>query len=106
MGIPEENDPIIGSPFLYYLVPAFNTEGTDLNSDGAVSIEEAFASAVPPTRAYYRGVVFGAHPENVRAFAQLQPWFNPNDFPHPDMIDAYPGELILDLAWYRTSGSD
>ena len=106
VGIPEEADPIVGSPFLYYLVPSFNAEAADLNGDGAVSVEEAFASAVPPTRAYYRDVGFGAHPENVRAFAQLQPWFNPNDFPHPDMIDAYPGEMILDLAWYRTSGSD
>lgn len=105
VGIPEENDPIVGSPFLYYLVPAFNAEAADRNGDGAVSIEEAFAAAVPPTRTYYRDVVFGAHPENVRAFAQLQPWFNPNDFPHPDMIDTYPGELILDLTWYRQSGS-
>ncbi|MFC2106133.1 caspase family protein [Candidatus Bipolaricaulota bacterium] len=106
VGIPEENDPIVGSPFLYYLVPALTAEGADLNGDGAVSIEEAFASAVPPTRAYYRDVVFGAHPENVAAFRRLHASFDPNEFPHPDIIDAYPGEMILDLAWYRTSGSD
>ena len=106
VGIPEENDPIVGSPFLYYLVPALNSEGADLNGDGAVSVEEAFASAVPLTRTYYRDVVFGAHPENAAAFARLHASFDPNEFPHPDMIDTYPGELILDLAWYRPSGSD
>ena len=106
VGIPEENDPIIGSPFLYHLVPTLNAADADLNGDGAVSVEEAFASAVPLTRAYYRDVVFGAHPENVGAFMQLHSRFNPNDFPHPDMIDAYPGELILDLAWYRPPVSD
>lgn len=106
VGIPEENDPIIGSPFLYYLVPAFNDATADRNGDGAVSVEEAFASAVPLTRAYYRDVVFGGHPENVAAFARLHPAFDPNEFPHPDMIDEYPGELILDLTWYQRSTSD
>jgi len=106
VGIPEENDPIVGSPFLYYLVPAFNEEVADLNGDGAVSVEEAFASAVPQTQAYYRDVVFGGHPENTVSFLRLHPWLDPNEFPHPDMIDTYPGELILDLTWYRTSTSD
>ena len=106
VGVPEENDPIVGSPFLYYLIPAFQAEAADSNGDGAVSVEEAFASATPPTQAYYRDVVFGAHPENVRIYRQLQGSFDPNDFPHPDMIDAYPGELILDLAWYRPPASD
>jgi len=106
VGLPEENDPIVGSPFLYYLVPALNTEAADLNGDGAVSVEEAFVSALPRTRAYYRDVVFGVHPENVEIFEGLHAPFDPNDFPHPDMIDAYPGELILDLAWYRRPASD
>jgi hypothetical protein len=106
VGLPEENDPIVGSPFLYYLVPAFNAEAADRNGDGAVSVEEAFASALPSTRAYYREVVFGAHPENVTIFEGLHVSFDPNDFPHPDMIDGYPGELILDLAWYRRPTSD
>ena len=106
VGIPEENDPIVGSPFLYYLVPAINGEGGDLNGAGAVSVEEAFALAVPSTQAYYRDVIFGAHPENTVVFMRLHPWFDPNEFPHPDMIDTYPGELILDLTWYRTSTSD
>jgi hypothetical protein len=106
VGLPEENDPIVGSPFLYYLVPAFSVEAADRNGDGAVSVEEAFASALPSTRAYYREVVFGAHPENVTIFEGLHVSFDPNDFPHPDMIDGYPGELILDLAWYRRPTSD
>ena len=106
VGVPEENDPIVGSPFLYCLVPAFTAEAADLNGDGTVSVEEAFASAVPSTRAYYRTVIFGAHPENLRTFEQLHASFDPNEFPHPDMIDGYPGELILDLAWYRPPPSD
>ncbi len=106
VGIPEENDPIVGSPFLYYLVPAFRDAAADLNEDGAVSVEEAYASAVPLTQAYYRDVVFGAHPENLAAFKQLQAVLDPNDFPHPDMIDGYAGDLILDLAWYQRGNSD
>jgi len=106
VGIPEEGDPIIGSPFLYYLFPAFNDATEDQNGDGAVSVEEAFGSAVPLTQAYHRDVVFGLHPDNLAAFAHLHAAFDPNEFPHPDMIDAYPGELILDLAWYRRPTSD
>jgi hypothetical protein len=106
VGVPEENDPIVGSPFLYYLVPAFHAETADRDRDGAVSVEEAFASAVPSTRIYYRDVIFGAHPDFAETFEQLHVSFDPNEFPHPDMIDGCPGELILDLAWYRPPTSD
>jgi hypothetical protein len=101
VGIPEEGDPIVGSPFLYYLVPAFGDDAADANGDDVVSVEEAFAAAVPPTQAYYRDVVFGHHPENVAAFETLQGQLDPNDFPHPDLIDEYSEELILDLSRYR-----
>ncbi|MFC2081837.1 caspase family protein [Candidatus Bipolaricaulota bacterium] len=101
VGIPEEGDPIIGSSFLYYLAPAFGDEAADANGDGFTSVEEAFAAAVPPTQVYHRDVVFGNHPENVAAFESLHVRFDPEDFPHPHLIDEYPGELILDLSWYR-----
>ena len=106
VGVPEERDPIVGSPFLYYLVPSFHEEAADRNIDGAISVEEAFAAAIPPTRAYYRDAIFGAHPEVAASFEQLHASFDPNDFPHPDLIDGYPGELILDLAWYWPPASD
>jgi len=101
VGIPEEGDPIIGSSFLSYLSAAFGDAATDANADGFVSVEEAFAAAVPLTRTHHRDVVFGNHPENVAVFQQMHAVFGPDDFPHPVLIDEYPGDLILDLSWYR-----
>ena len=101
VGTEEEGDPIIGSSFLYYLAPAFGDDAADANDDGFVSVEEAFAVAAPLTRSYHRDVVFGNHPDYLPLFESMHTSFDPEDFPHPDLIDEYPGELILDLEFYR-----
>lgn len=106
-GVKEEGLPILGSPFLHYFASCFSDKSCDANDDGFVSVEEAFASACAPTKAYYRDVIF-AVPEFRVLFEESHErliamgLLDPNDFPNPQMVDLYLGDLILDLSFYTS----
>ncbi len=88
-GIPSEGLPIIGCVMTHYLSAAFQTSYADINDDDDVSVEEAFAFAYPQIREYYNETVYPAFP----ASADL----NNGEPPHPQMDDAYHGELSLQV---------
>jgi hypothetical protein len=102
-GIPEEGLPIIGSVWDYYLTNGLCNPTADSDSNGFVSVEEAFNFSTPLVQKYMKEKVFtvpaflqgyhdlGVHPENYDAY------------PHPEMDDQYPGQFYLDLRYYRLS---
>ncbi|MFW9793523.1 MAG: hypothetical protein ACFFEE_04415 [Candidatus Thorarchaeota archaeon] len=89
-GIEEEGLPIIGSVWNYFFTNALLNITADTDSNGDVSVEEAYDFAYPLTRAYYEDYVYPYSYE----IEQL------NNFvaPHPGMDDNYDGELSLRLA--------
>ncbi len=94
-GVEEEGLPIIGSVWNYYFTNALHNQSADLNSDGHISIEEAFNFSKPLTQQYMNETVFvvpeflqqyhdsGQHPEDFDAY------------PHPVMDDGYSEQLII-----------
>ena len=88
-GLPSEGLPIIGEIFNHYLTNALVNGSADTNTDGEVTVEEAFSFASPLSRDYITSVVFPAFP----AFAE----FCNNTAPHPVIDDAYPGNFSLQI---------
>ncbi len=88
-GIPSEGLPIIGEIFNHYLTNALVNGSADSDTDGEVTMEEAFAFASPLSRNYISSVVFPAFP----AFAGLCN----NTAPQPVIDDAYPGNFSLQV---------
>jgi hypothetical protein len=88
-GIEEEGLPILGSVWNYFFTNAILNSSADADSNGDVSVEEAYGFAYPLTRAYYEDYVYPYSSE----IKQL------NNFvaPHPGMDDNYDGELSLRL---------
>jgi len=88
-GLEEEGLPIIGCVWNYFFTNALLNITADTNSNGDVSVEEAFDFAFPLTRAYYEDYVYPYSSE----IKQL------NNFvaPHPGIDDNYEGELYLKL---------
>jgi len=88
-GLEEEGLPIIGSVWNYFFTNALLNISADTDSNGDVSVEEAYDFAYPPTRAYYEDYVYPYSSE----IKQL------NNFvaPTPGMDDNYEGELSLRL---------
>ncbi|MBN1859741.1 caspase family protein [Candidatus Bipolaricaulota bacterium] len=108
-GTVEEGLPIVGGLMTYYLHEALLDRSLDTNGDTYVSVEEAFVGLYPRTRAYYRETAPRALedpdlPEAVRQ--QILNDLDVDGFPHPEMIDAFPGELILDLRYYGEAAED
>jgi hypothetical protein len=88
-GLEEEGLPILGCVWNYFFTNALLNITADTDSNGDVSVEEAYDFAYPLTRAYYEDYVY---PYSYDC-KQL------NNFvaPHPGMDDNYEGELSLRL---------
>ena len=88
-GIEEEGLPIIGFVWNYFFTDAILNIAADTDSNGDVSVEEAYDFAYPLTRAYYEDYVY--------PFDHWIKQLNNNEAPHPGMEDNYEGELSLRL---------
>ena len=88
-GIEEEGLPIYGSPWNCFFTNALLNITADTDSNGDVSVEEAYDFAYPLTRAYYEDYVYPYD-------SFIEEWNN-YEAPHPGMDDNYEGELSLRL---------
>ncbi len=88
-GIEEEGLPIYGSPWNYFFTNALLNITADTDSNGDVSVEEAYDLAYPLTRAYYEDYIY--------PFDSFIEERNNYEAPHPGMDDNYEGELSLRL---------
>lgn len=86
-GLPEEGLPIIGEVFSHYFSAAFLNDSADVNSNGEVSVEEAFSFASPQSRNYIADVVFPAFDYYADMCGNVAP--------SPTIDDAYPGEMSI-----------
>ncbi len=88
-GLPEENLPIIGEVFNHFLTSALLNSSADTNQDEDISVEEAYASALPQTMNYISNIVFPAYPDFATQCNDAPP--------HPVMDDSYEGQMSLRL---------
>jgi len=88
-GLPEEGLPIIGEVFNHFFTNALLNASADSDTDGEVSVEEAFWFAAPLSRSYISSIVFPAFPD----YAGLCN----NTAPHPVIDDNYPGNFSLQI---------
>ncbi|MFX1581226.1 MAG: hypothetical protein ACFFCJ_03300 [Promethearchaeota archaeon] len=86
-GLPEEGLPIIGEVFNHFLTNALLNASADSDTDGEVTMEEAFFFAAPLSRSYISTIVFPAFPD----FAEMCN----NTAPNPVMDDTYEGNFSL-----------
>jgi len=103
-GIEEEGLPIIGLVMTYYLAEALRDPTLDQNGDGFTSVEEAFAGVYARTQAYMRDFVYQV-PEFLAGALEHSPDLDPADYPHPELIDGFPGELILDPRYHEEAAN-
>ena len=95
-GLEEEGLPIIGSVWNYYLTNALCNSSADYDSDGFISIEEAFNFSRPLTQRYMNETVF-AVPEFLESYHDID--IHPENYdayPHPVMDDGHPDQLIIE----------
>jgi len=105
-GIPEEGLPIIGSVWNYYFTNALRNSTADSDRNGFVSVEEAFNLSTPLVQKYMNETVF-AVPEFLKSYHDIGIYpENYDAYPHPVIDDQYPGQLYLDLRYYRFLESD
>jgi len=88
-GLPEEGLPIIGEIFTHFFTNGLINGSADSNTDGEVTVEEAFEFATPLSRNYITSVVFPAFPD----FAEMCD----NTAPHPVLDDNYSGNFSLQV---------
>jgi hypothetical protein len=94
-GIEEEGLPIIGSVWNYYFINALGNMSADLNSNGLVSIEEAFNFSTPLVQQYMNETVFTV-PEFLQSYHDLGIYPENSDaYPHPIMDDGYLEQLVI-----------
>jgi|GEM_PF-2093840 len=99
-GLEEEGLPILGSVWTYYFVNALTSPIADVNSDGWVSVEEAFNSSVPLTHSYMMDEVFTV-PEFLQMYHDIGVYpAKEGNYPNPFIVDKHPGQLVLDLSFY------
>jgi len=99
-GIPEEGLPIIGSVWNYYFTNALCNSTADSDTNGFVSVEEAYNFSTPLIQRYMNETVF-AVPEFLQSYHDIGIYpENMDAYPHPIMDDQYPDELHLDLRYY------
>jgi len=93
-GLEEEGLPIIGSVWNYYFTNALCNSSADLNSNGFISIEEAFNFSAPLVQQYMNETVF-AVPEFLQSYHDIGIYPENNAYPHPVMDDGYPDQLVI-----------
>jgi len=94
-GLEEEGLPIIGSVWNYYFTNALCNSSADLDSNGSVSIEEAFNFSTPLVQRYMNETVF-AVPEFLESYHDIGIYPEDYDaYPHPVMDDGYPDQLVI-----------
>jgi len=93
-GVEEEGLPIIGSVWNYYFTNALCNSTADLDSNGFVSIEEAFNFSTPLVQQYMNETVF-AVPEFLESYHDIGIYPENDAYPHPVMDDGYPDQLVI-----------
>jgi len=94
-GLEEEGLPIIGSVWNYYFTNALCNSTADLNSNGLVSIEEAFNFSTPQLQRYMNETVF-AVPEFLQSYHDIGIYPEDYDaYPNPVMDDGYSDQLVI-----------
>jgi hypothetical protein len=94
-GLEEEGLPIIGSVWNYYFTNALCNSSADYDSNGSVSIEEAFNFSKPLVQKYMNKTVF-AVPEFLQSYHDIGIYpENYDAYPHPVMDDGYSDQLII-----------
>lgn len=94
VGLEEEGLPIIGSVWNYYFTNALCNSTADLDSNGFVSIEEAFNFSTPLVQQYMNETVF-AVPEFLESYHDIGIYPENDAYPHPVMDDGYPDQLVI-----------
>lgn len=103
-GLEEEGLPIIGSVWNYYFTNALINSSADFDSDGFVSIEEAFDFSTPLVQQYMNETVF-AVPEFLEAYHNMGIYpENYDAYPHPVIDDQYSGQFYLNLHYVAVGG--
>jgi len=94
-GLEEEELPIIGSVWNYYFTNALCNSSADYDSNGFISIEEAFNFSTPLVQKYMNETVF-AVPEFLQSYHDIGIYpENYDAYPHPIMDDEYSDQLII-----------
>lgn len=93
-GVEEEGLPIIGSVWNYYFTNALCNSTADLDSNGFISIEEAFNFSTPLVQQYMNETVF-AVPEFLESYHDIGIYPENDAYPHPVMDDGYPDQLVI-----------
>ncbi len=94
-GLEEEGLPIIGSVWNYYFTNALCNSSADYDSNGLVSVEEAFNFSTPLVQKYMNETVF-AVPEFLQSYHDIGIYpENYDAYPHPIMDDGYSDQLII-----------
>jgi len=93
-GIEEEGLPIMGSVWNYYFTNTLCNSTADLDSNGFVSIEEAFNFSTPLVQQYMNETVF-AVPEFLESYHDIGIYPENDAYPHPVMDDGYPDQLVI-----------
>jgi hypothetical protein len=94
-GVEEEGLPIIGSVWNYYFTNALCNSSADLNSNGFISIEEAFNFSTPLVQQYMNETVFTV-PEFLEMYHEIGIYpENYDAYPHPVMDDGYSSQLEI-----------
>jgi len=103
-----EGLPILGGYMTFFLHGALNDYALDANADHFVSVEEAFVGTYSRTRAFYKEEIpkVLSYPNLTEAVLDPLRAMVEYDYPHPELIDAYPGELILDIGYYSNDTSE
>lgn len=94
-GLEEEGLPVIGSVWNYYFTNALCNSSADYDSNGLVSVEEAFNFSTPLVQKYMNETVF-AVPEFLQSYHDIGIYpENYDAYPHPIMDDGYSDQLII-----------
>jgi len=94
-GLEEEGLPIKGSVWNYYFTNALCNSSADFDSDGFISIEEAYNFSTPLVQEYMNENVF-AVPEFLESYYDIGIYpENYDAYPHPVMDDGYSDQLII-----------
>lgn len=94
-GLEEEGLPIIGSVWNHYFTDALCNSSADLDSNGFISIEEAFNFSAPLVQRYMNETVF-AVPEFLESYHKIHIYPEDYDaYPHPVMDDEYLEQLVI-----------